>query len=760
MKKSMAILCAAALLCGGLTACSHGSNSSSSTATPAAEKLAFNLADISMSSSFEDITDISRDPVSGKVLVFGRLAGGNYAGYVTTRTFEEYEEFRFTPQEGELVKYAAMLRSGRKAVLTVLNGTTCIYVYGSDNKQEKVIDCGDLLGEDDYGTLIAGESSIIIDRSVMGRRELTAVSVSDEKVLGQVKLDEDMLVGVSADKDGVLTVVYGSPDKTYTAHIDGTTLTDKTECGRLTTTAYSLCAGCGDYSLVANIGSSLYGLRDGEWVEFSNSMDTDFQFYELRSLVMTAQDELAALQYVGAHPKLVLLTAQDISELKSKELVTIVKWLPSTSSSWEYDKEVKAFNAQSEDYRVEFKSYYNEETNDRDYDRLRLDLLSGDGPDIIPFDPYFTADSFSSGVFCDLYEYIDEDPELSRDDFIPNVREAFERDGKMVMMTPTIQTLKTVVAKSGYTGVRENWSFDDMIASYNAKPEDMYFFDPDEEYSYRGSLFDNTVMNQFFVDYDNAECHFDSPEYIKMLNFFSDNNIGLTIDEYRHQDENGVGGYVQDDVIEGKTFIDFNRSDCGMFLSLFTTVRYYFGNDCVFVGYPYDGKESGSFLVLDTCLGIVANSPHKEGAWSFLRYLLSDDCYGLVGNYGKLPTIESRFDEIAQQSVDGFLELAHGENGEVVEGDLVKWNWELPVVEFDGKNFVDKGTVKLEPFTQEECDYYKNMIKNSNVIRYDGNITEIVTDETDSFFNYECTAEECAARIQNRASIYMSERYG
>lgn len=759
MKKTMAILCVAALLCGAVTACSNG-GSSSSTATPAAEKLSLKAADISMSNSFEDITDISRDPVSGKLLVFGQLAGGSYAGYVTTRTFEEYEEFRFTPQEDEQVKWAAMLRSGRKAVLTLLDGTTYIYVYGSDNKQEKVIDCGEVLGEDDYATLIASEFDVIIEQSSMGKRELTAVSVSDSKVLGSVKLDENMLIGVSADKDGVLTLVYGSTDKTYTAHIDGTELVDKTECGKLTSSAYSMCAGCGDYSLVANLGSNLVGLKDSEWVEISTNMDSDLQFYELQSMAMTADDEFAAVQYGSAHSKLILLSAQDISDLKTKELVTIVNFLPSTSSSGQFDEEIKAFNALSEDYRVVYKSYYNEEAHERDYEHLRLDIISGDGPDIIPFDTVFTPDSLSAGTFCDLYEYIDDDSDLSRDDFIPNVRKAFERDGKMMMVTPTFWNYKTVTAKSGYPGVSENWSFDDMIAAYNAKPEGMYFFDPAEEESTRDLLFDETVMSQFFVDYDNAECWFDSPDYVKMLNFFNDNKIGLTWEEYNNLSGDFHYDDPTQDVIKGKTFIEFMRADCYGFRQLFEKVRYYYGDELVFVGYPYDGKEKGSFIQLDTCLGIVANSPHKDGAWSFLRYLLSDDYYNDPINYDKFPTIESRFDAKAQQCVDGFYDFKQDENGHFLDGEMIKWNWEYPVYEFKDGKAESKERVKLAPFSQEECDYYKNMIKNSKIMRYDNSIIDIVNEETMSFFNNECTAEECAKRIQNRAFIYLSERYG
>lgn len=758
MKKTMAILCAAAMLCGAVTACSHGS--SSSTAAPTTEKLSLKAADISMSNSFEDITDLSRDPVSGKILVFGRLASGSYAAFVTTSTFEEYEELRFIPQEDEQVKWAVMLRGGRKAILTLLDGTTFIYIYDSDNNQTAVIDCGEVLEEDNFATLIAGEDSVLIDRSVMGKREFTAVSTSERKVLGQVKLDEDMLIGAAPDKDGVLTFVYGSSEKTYTAHLNGTELVDKSECGKLTSSAYSMCAGFGDYSLIANLGSSLVGLKDGEWVELTTKMDSDIEFYDLSSMAMTAEDEFAAVQYGSARSKLILLSAQDISDLKTKELVTIVNFLPSTSSSGEFDEKIKAFNALSEDYRVVYKSYYNEEAHERDYEHLRLDIISGDGPDIIPFDAVFTPDSLSAGTFCDLYEYIDDDPDLSRDDFIPNVRKAFERDGKMMMVTPTFGNYKTVTAKSGYPGVTENWSFDDMIAAYNAKPEGMYFFDPAEEESTRDLLFDETVMSNFFIDYDKAECWFDSPDYIKMLNFFSDNKIGLTWEEYNNLRGEFHYDDPTNDIIEGKTFIEFMRADCYGFRQLFEKVRYYYGDELVFVGYPYDGKEKGSFIQLDTCLGIVANSPHKDGAWSFLRYLLSDDYYNDPINYNKFPTIESRFDAKAQQCVDGFYDFKQDENGHFLDGEMIKWNWEYPVYEFkDGKAEI-KERVKLAPFSQEECDYYKNMIKNSKIMRYDNSIIDIVNEETMKFFNNECTAEECADMIQTRVSLYLSERYG
>ena len=760
MIKKIANFCATAMICGAETACSFSKNESVLPVKTSLDKLSLKAVDISMSEDFKNITNLSRDPTSGKIFVFGIREDESYSGYLTDHTFSDYDELRFIPQEGEKVKCAVLLKMGKKAILTVHDCTTYIYIYDSSNALEKTINCGELLVDDSYATLIAGENSVIIDQSIHGDRELTAISTSDDKVLGKVKLDEAMYIGASLDKDGVLTIVYGSHEKTYTAHIDGIELVDKTECSMLDSSAYSMCAGLDDYMLIANLGKSLFGLKDGKWNEITTNIEGGIEFYSIHSFAMTAENEFAAIQYGDFQSKLMLLTSQDISRLKSKQVVTLACFTQNYSLG-QYDEVIKKFNTENENYRIEYKNYWNEDKRERDYDQLRLDIVSGNGPDIIPFDPEFTVDSFNSEVFFDLYNFIDKEPDLKREDFIPNVRKALERDGKMIMITPTFFNYQTVTAKSGYPGVRENWSFDDMIEAYNALPEGMYFFSSNEDVNPREMYFTESVMNYYFIDYDKAECSFDSPEFIKMLNFFNDNKIGLTWDEYNNL--SGSFLYSDDhklDVLKGKTFIEFERGNCFWFGTLYEKVRYYYDNECVLVGYPYNGKRNGSFINLATCLGIVANSPNKEGAWSFLRYMLSDQYYNDPNNFYCFPVIESIFDERAQMSVDGLLAFPQDENGHYLKGDMIRQDWEILVNEWNGRKFENKGKVKLKPFTQEECDYYKNLIKNSEVIRYDNTIEQIIYEETLPFFNFECSAESCAKKIQNRASLYLSERYG
>ncbi|MBQ9077955.1 MAG: hypothetical protein IJY29_00070, partial [Ruminococcus sp.] len=65
-------------------------------------------------------------------------------------------------------------------------------------------------------------------------------------------------------------------------------------------------------------------------------------------------------------------------------------------------------------------------------------------------------------------------------------------------------------------------------------------------------------------------------------------------------------------------------------------------------------------------------------------------------------------------------------------------------------------------FTEEERDrameYIRSCVKNFR--RYDQELEKIVREELNEYFNSDKSAEETAAMIQNRASIYLSETYG
>lgn len=746
MKRFIALTLALGLLCG-VVSCSNKPKNSSA---PISEvvKLSLNSADITLAQEFCNITCISRDPLSNKILTFGELKNGGFEGFISDNSFSDYQQLFFSPQEGEQVKYAAFMRAGRKAVLTVCDGDTFIYVYNDKNELQNTLNCGEIIDAEGFSALIPCKDSFIINED---NQKLTVVS-SDGSIMGTIDISGYLVTGVSLDYEGVPTVVYSDMENTYTAQVEGTELTNKEKCSKLSSTAYSICAGFGEYRLAAIIDGSLYVLRDGQWSELCDFMDNDFEAHSFYSIAMTGENEFAAVQYNYDDPKMFLLTEADISELKAKQVITIASLY--VDGGGQFDSEIKAFNAASDEYRVEYKNYYDPDTPDHGYNRLKMDMISGNAPDIIPLTSSMPVDTFNPGIFCDLYEFIDDDPTISRDDFLPNIREGLERGGKMVMLTSNFY-FSTITAKAGYPGVRENWSFDDMIEAYNATPEGMYFFDRLEDREHRDMYFRYAVIPSFFVDYDKAECHFDSPDFIKMLNFFNDNKIGLTWDEYSAQLDVSFYEDPQFDIYDGKAFVDFSRERGQWFGQIFTKVRGDFEDQCVFVGHPFDGVQSGSYIDLETCLAIMANSPHKEGAWSFLRYFISDEYGNDVMKFYSYPVLEKKFDERAQMTVDGILRFQSDENGKIIEGDMILDDWHFTRYE-DGELIFDK---VLEPFTQEECEYYKDMIKNAKVMRHDYEVERIINEETMAFFDEEGTAEKVADAIQNRVSLYLSEHY-
>ena len=68
--------------------------------------------------------------------------------------------------------------------------------------------------------------------------------------------------------------------------------------------------------------------------------------------------------------------------------------------------------------------------------------------------------------------------------------------------------------------------------------------------------------------------------------------------------------------------------------------------------------------------------------------------------------------------------------------------------------------IKIAPLTQEERDYIADYIKGITKVSggYDVHIQEVIDEEIKAFFAGDKTAEEAAKMIQNRISIYISEK--
>ena len=73
--------------------------------------------------------------------------------------------------------------------------------------------------------------------------------------------------------------------------------------------------------------------------------------------------------------------------------------------------------------------------------------------------------------------------------------------------------------------------------------------------------------------------------------------------------------------------------------------------------------------------------------------------------------------------------------------------------------FSDGTEIQVYAMTQDEYDAFMRLYESCNSITaYNEEINNIISEETDAFFDGQKTAEETASLIQNRISLYINEQ--
>jgi len=163
------------------------------------------------------------------------------------------------------------------------------------------------------------------------------------------------------------------------------------------------------------------------------------------------------------------------------------------------------------------------------------------------------------------------------------------------------------------------------------------------------------------------------------------------------------------------------------------------------VGYP-TGDGTGCHISAAKEYGIMANSQNPDAAWDFLRTIFSDYYYDEIAAW-EFPVLTERFNADCDECTHDRT-YTDPETGETV---TEKWTYTI--------NASTGESIEIENFTQEECDYYKDIITSAKFVRHDEEVYQICREEVQGFYEGERTAEEAAEVIQNRVSIYLSEHY-
>ena len=488
-----------------------------------------------------------------------------------------------------------------------------------------------------------------------------------------------------------------------------------------------------------------FDMATGTSTKVMNFINSDLDSDSTYSMTPISETQIISVGYdrnTGSSA-LYLLTKVPDEEIVAKRIIT----LGTTGLNWNTRQAVIDFNKSSEEYRIEVRDYssYNgmqiassSVSGEAEYDweagmkKFNTDLISGNIPDIIEIDSNMPYDSYvAKGMLADLYPFFEKDESISRDDYMGNIFQALETKGKLYSVTPSFNVY-TVIGKASKVGDRESWTMDDMLAVLEAMPEGAQLFSE----MTRGNFMEYalTLSSESFIDRKNGTCSFDTDSFRKLLEIAK--RFPEEIDYDTLYGENYDWTEYELQYRNDKTLLQvMYMSD---FRYLHTLEAATFGEPVSLIGFPTD-TGAGSALILNEQYAIAASSKNQDGAWAFLRSLLSDeyqeDTYGF-------PVKRSALAKMKEEAMKPYTY-------EDADGNIV----EVPNTYYINDQEIDIGYP-----TQEDVDRIERFISGvTNVYRTDSSLMDIVNEEAGAFFAGQKQASEVSALIQSRVQIYISE---
>ena len=451
------------------------------------------------------------------------------------------------------------------------------------------------------------------------------------------------------------------------------------------------------------------------------------KFKKVLAAIMSAAMMLAMSSCGNGGDKQVPETATETAETTAEGKKTIKLTLLGGLDT-NLELRIADFNKTSEEYEIEVEDRPSSDLA-KAIDTLNLEVIAGNTPDII--DGFFLPiESYAEkGLLADYYNFIDNDPEMCREDFLENVFKSYEINGGLYQNISGF-SLDTLMGKSSIMSEMQGRTSDDFIDLAEKYPDKKFFDMPTSKYS----IFDEFMRYGWrsFIDNETGKCDFTGEKFIRILEFC--NTYPDKADSTVMSDPNWSQSEA-DDLRNGKTLFTLWGRYISDFYSLRTVEEHTFDEPVTVVGYP-DAEGNGVLIDAIGSYLVFESSPVKEGAWEFLRYYYSDEYQKWLfkGNGvtagGVFPIKKSVLKAAAEDAKKG-LYLMH----------------------------LDDYSDEIVPNTDEDNQRILDLI---NGATYRANTSEsfaynIIIEEAEMYFSGQRPAKETAEIIQNRVQNYLDE---
>lgn len=496
--------------------------------------------------------------------------------------------------------------------------------------------------------------------------------------------------------------------------------------------------------------TGLYGCnsKDAEPTLLCNWINSDITSNSINSLVVINPDKFLYSgydQFLGRQ-QLCILTKVPDDQVVPKILINLsYVW----ADTYALGNQVISFNRQSNEYRIVMNDYskFNSENDwQAGQTQFNLDITTGKIPDIMILASDMPIKSYTQkGLLADFYKFMDNDPDFSKDILLDCVKKPFEVNGKLYRIVSNFN-IQTLIGKSSVVGDKPGWTVDEMLALLAKYPEGTALTDDTYGLNSRTYMFQLLLMANLnnFVDYEKATCNFNSPEFIDLLKYVASLPEGTDRDNMINDD---YSYYSQNRIKDWREERTLLKNDYLSSYSSYLQAKAAFGNvDITLKGFP-TSKGNGSVLVAQYSYAIAERSLCKDGAWQFIKYLLSDDAQDSMRRYS-WPATKAGLEQMAKQEMEQyyvFYSSGWSSSSQPFDENTSTSNW-------DG----EEGTPGH--LTEEDVKLVNDFINSiTNSVDYDQKMLEIILEEAEICFAGDKSAEETAKVIQSRLAIMISE---
>ncbi len=439
-------------------------------------------------------------------------------------------------------------------------------------------------------------------------------------------------------------------------------------------------------------------------------------------------DADAVNQYLGVDVDALETSVENVAD--APENVILVAAMANDYS--EICDAIFSFNQSQGEYKVEVKRYEKE-------DAMLLDLVRGEGCDVLVLNPGTLKILGNKDALEDLNPYIDNSDLIDLDDMFPAVKECGTINGKYLGILPSFYVTALLVEK-GYTN-NGGWTVDEYLKLMDLYPEIPVSVNVNvKEY---GSWFSNELVRvpEMFVDWESRTCNYDSDEFISLIERIRNYTL-----QFPERKETAVvipkASYLYDREMQ----VMVVHMGAGSMFEKYKSIRDAFFEDYELVGIPNESGETEYQLTSTNIIySMNAKSGKQEAAWSFLEYILSEEyqetIMGQGGSYfaARRDVVDKRLQE----------EVAMDPNALVDDVLYTYYN-----------SYLNERVSNRGEFTETDREhllYILDHVSGEASVLFSTEIGVIFSEEMRAFATGDKSAEETAKNIQNRISLFLME---